>query len=123
VAETAGNGTLWATEWRGPGATWSGFCIAAVSATGRRVRRVGAGFQGAEGAGKLKNWKSEKLNASGSPIARIPDFQDFRFSPALLSPKSCRLSPDGVGWETGNVLNGRFMLITGHLVLSYIRFP
>ena len=34
-------------------------------------------------AGKLKNWKSEKLTTRlATRPTRIPDFQDFRFSPA-----------------------------------------
>jgi len=40
------------------------------------------------GAGKLKNWKSENLTARPpAQIARIPDFQDFRFSPTHAPPE------------------------------------
>jgi len=48
------------------------------------------------------NWKSEKLTVcTPDQIARIPDFQDFRFSPAQTYPESCRLGPvgEGVGGE------------------------
>ncbi len=48
------------------------------------------------GAGKLKNWKSEKLTA-GTPaqIARISDFQDFRFSPTHATPEILPTGPGG----------------------------
>jgi hypothetical protein len=47
------------------------------------------------GAVKLKNWKSEKLNArSSTQIARVPDFQDFRFSP---TPATSETLPTGLG--------------------------
>ena len=48
-------------------------------------------------AGKLKNWKSEKLTSSpATRHSRISGFQDFRFSPAPPYPKSCRRSLDGL---------------------------
>ena len=66
-------------------------------------------------AGKLKNWKSEKLTARTlSQIARISGFQDFRFSPHMLSP---RIWPGDRGWGT---VNGRFALKTGISCNAYI---
>jgi hypothetical protein len=46
-------------------------------------------------AGKLKNWKSEKLTPSSAQIARIPDFQNFRFSPTPATPE---ILPTDLGW-------------------------
>ena len=61
-------------------------------------------FTGRVRGGKLKTWKSEKLTSRPAPqLARIPEFQVFRISPDLSHPKSCRMSPHGVG--SGNVLN------------------
>jgi hypothetical protein len=67
------------------------------------------------GAGKLKNWKSEKLTARTlTQVARISDFQDFRFSPPMLFP-SIWLGDRGWG-----AVNGRFALETGISCNAYI---
>jgi hypothetical protein len=80
-----------------------------TSASGRRQI-----FTAPIRAVKLKTWKTEKLTARTlTQIARIPDFQDFRFSPAPPYPKSCRMSLDCGG--VGNVL-----LEPGAYGLAYI---
>jgi hypothetical protein len=48
----------------------------------------------------------------------MPGFQDFRFSPAPATPKSCRMSLDGVEVWEGNALN---VLEPGPLGLANIR--
>ena len=46
-------------------------------------------FTATSPAGKLKNWKSEKLTVCPLvQIARIPGFQNFRFSPLHLLPEN-----------------------------------
>jgi hypothetical protein len=60
--------------------TLDGHCVVTVTAAGEDFRVM-------TGAGKLKNWKSEKLTASP------PGFQIFRisgFHPLLPPSKSCR---------------------------------
>jgi hypothetical protein len=85
------------------------------------MRRAGQDFRVTSGGGKLKNWKSEKLTSRpATRLARIPDFQDFRFSPTTDAPEILQSGPGGVG--VGNVLNGRFTLKTGPLGLGNIRF-
>ena len=78
--------------------------------SGVRSRGRGEGMSGAPcrcqilatpiRAGKLKTCKTGKLTSRPVTRAtRISDFQDFRFSPTLATPKSCRLNPDGgMGW-------------------------
>jgi len=52
---------------------------------GCRGRRVGQNFTTPNRAGKLKNWKSEKLNADRTrQDSRIPGFQNCRFSLAQM---------------------------------------
>jgi hypothetical protein len=68
----------------------------------------GAGFQSDVRGGKLKNWKSEKLTSRPTPQpSRIPDFQDFRFSPITDTPEILPTGPGEVG--VGIVLNVGFM--------------
>ena len=63
-----------------------------VTLDGRCVVTVAGGFQGADRAGKLKIWETEKLIV----CTPCPDCQDFRFSlPHLPYPEFCRLNPDG----------------------------
>ena len=76
----------------------------------RRGRdRGGGGFQGADRAGKLKNWKSEKLTVCPlAQIARIPGLQDFRFLLASDTDEIPTTEPGRGGLIVArNVLNGK----------------
>jgi len=85
AAESAGRGHAEASESVTLRSTGGRTCPALRMSSRRRsgddvgVRCVGSVQD--FGAGKLRNWKSEKLTARAHPqIARISDFQDFRFS-------------------------------------------
>ena len=97
-AETPESGTLWA---RGQHS-----CMQPHVAGGRggvmsgelRRRQI---FTTSIRAGKLKNWKSEKLTSRpATRPTRIPDFQDFRFSPAFAAHEILPNEP-GRGWVRG----------------------
>jgi len=70
-------------------------------------------------SGKLKNWKSEKLTArSLAQIARIPDFQDFRFSLTPDTPEILPVCPAKWNWGGGEC--PECACETGHLGPAYI---